>query len=155
MERASVFLLGHKGIETYFPEINECISIKGRLHERRVGLFPGYFFAKFDYDEQYRMVCYCRGVRKVLRFGQYLVEVEQGLLDDIRRRLGQNDTINLSRAREGDVVRIRHGALSGIEGMLESFLSGRERVVVLLRALSYQGRVVVNRSDIEMISAAG
>lgn len=154
-EQTSVSFLEQLGIETYYPEINECRSVKGRRCVRRIGLFPGYFFARFDHDKQYRTVSYCRGVRKVVTFGQVPAEVESDWLDDVRRGLSRQD-INpiIPRPTHGEVVRISHGPLAGIEGMFDSCLSGKERVVVLLRTLSYQSRAVIKLSDIERFSEA-
>ena len=153
-ERASIFFLEQAGIETYYPEVNECFSVKGRRHVHRAGLFPGYFFAKFNYQEQYRMVFYCRGVRRIVTFGQTPAEVQSGLLDEIRRRLSLQDMILIPKLTHGEVVRISRGPLAGIEGVFDSCLSGKERVVVLLRSLSYQSRVVVKLSDVDRFSEA-
>ncbi|MBU6434859.1 MAG: hypothetical protein KJS98_16255 [Nitrospirae bacterium] len=153
-ERTSTSFLEQAGIETYYPEVNESFSLRGRRCVRRSGLFPGYFFARFDYDKEYRTVSYCRGVRRIVAFGQAPAEVESALLDDIRRRLSQQDMIPIPRLRHGEVVRISHGPLTGVEGVFDSCLSGKERVVVLLRALTYQSRAEVKRSDIERLSEA-
>lgn len=153
-EQASTSFLEQAGIETYYPEVNECVSIKGGRYVRRASLFPGYFFARFDYEKQYRTVSYCRGVRKIVTFGQVPAEVEPGLLDDIRRGLSRQDIIPIPRLTHGEVIRITHGPLAGVEGVFDSRLSGKERVVVLLRALSYQSRAVLKLSDIEQFSEA-
>ena len=154
-EQISTSLLEQASIETYYPEVNECFSVKGRRCMRRTGLFPGYFFARFDYDNEYRTVSYCRGVRRIVRFGQTPAEVEPGLLDDIRRGLSRQDTIPIiPTLTHGEVVRISHGPLAGVEGVFDYKLSGKDRVVVLLRALSYQSRAVLNFSDIERFSEA-
>lgn len=154
-EQTSTSFLQQAGIETYYPEVNEWFRLKGRRCVRRAGLFPGYFFARFDYDEQYRTVSYCRGVRKIVMFGQVPAEVESGLLDDIRRGLSQRDIVPfIHTPMHGEVVRISHGPLAGVEGVFDSCLSGKERVVVLLRALSYQSRAVVKLSDIQGVSEA-
>ena len=153
-ERSSSTFLVQAGIETYYPEFNEYVTVKGRRCVRRAGLFPGYFFAKFDYNNEYRTVSYCRGVRRIVRFGQTPAEVEPSLLDDIRRGLSRQDTIPIPRLTHGEVVRISHGPLAGVEGVFDYKLSGKDRVVVLLRALSYQSRAVLNFSDIERFSEA-
>ena len=154
-EQTSTSFLEQAGIETYYPEINECFSVKGKRYVRRAGFFPGYFFARFDYGKEYRMVSYCRGVRKIVMFGQAPAEVESGLLDDIRRSLSRKESIPIiPTLTHGEVVRISHGPLAGVEGVFDSCLSGKERVVVLLRALSYQSRVIVRTSDIERFSEA-
>ena len=154
-EQTSTSFLEQAGIETYYPEINECFSVKGKRYVRRAGFFPGYFFARFDYGKEYRTVSYCRGVRKIVMFGQAPAEVESGLLDDIRRSLSREESIPIiPTLTHGEVVRISHGPLAGVEGVFDSCLSGKERVVVLLRALSYQSRAVLKASDIERFSEA-
>ena len=153
-EQTSTALLEQAGIETYYPEVNECFSIRGRRCVRRSGLFPGYFFARIDYGKQYRTVSYCRGVRKIVMFGQAPAEVESSLLDDIRRGLSQQNMIPIPRFTHGEVVRISYGPLAGVEGVFDASLSGEERVVVLLRALSYQSRAVLKLSNIERFSEA-
>lgn len=153
-EQTSTSFLGQAGIETYYPEVNESFSIKGRRHMRRSGLFPGYFFARFDYAQQYRTISYCRGVRRIVTFGQTPAEVESGLLENIRRRLSQQNMISIPMFAHGEGIRVCHGPLAGVEGVLDSYLSGKERVVVLLRALSYQSRAVVKLSDIERLPEA-
>lgn len=67
-EQAATTIGEQAGIETYYPEINESFTVKGRRHRHRSGLFTGYFFAKFDYNKKiHRMVSYCRGVRRGLK----------------------------------------------------------------------------------------
>lgn len=154
-EQTAVSFLERVGIETYFPETNESLTVKGRRSVHRTSLFPGYFFARFDYSKQNRMVSYCRGVKKIVTFGQVPAEVEQDLLDDIRRALSRQDIPFMARPTQGDVVRIRHGSLAGVQGIFDSCLSGKERVVVLLSALSYQSRAIVKLSDIERVPRAG
>lgn len=153
-EQVSITFLEQAGIETYYPEINESFSVKGRRCLRRSGLFPSYFFAKFDYNEKYRMVSYCRGVRKIVAFSHVPAEVDPGLLDEIRVSLKIQDVAELSRFRQGDVVRISKGPFTGVKAVFESSMPRKYRVVVLLRALSYQSRAVLQLSDIEQFSEA-
>jgi transcriptional antiterminator RfaH len=153
-ERSTTSILEQAGIATYYPEVKECLFVRGKRQVRPSGLFPGYFFAKFDYDRQFRTVSYCRGVRKIVAFGQVPAEVEPALLDEIRSRLRQQDTIHAPSFKAGEVVRISQGPLAGIKAVFDSSLSRKERVVVLLRTLFYQSRAVVHLSDIERFSEA-
>jgi len=153
-ERSTTLMLEQAGIATYYPEIKECSLTKGKRQARLSGLFPGYFFAKFDYTKQYRTVSYCRGVRKIVVFGQAPAEVEPALLDDIRSRLVQQDTIHVPSYKPGEVVRISQGPLAGIKAVFDCSLPRKQRVVVLLRTLFYQSRAVMQLSDIERFSEA-
>lgn len=153
-ERSSTSLLEQAGILTYYPEVKESLVKRGRREIRPAGLFPGYFFAKFDYERQYRTVFYCRGVRKIVVFGQAPAEVEPMLLDEIRSRLQQQDTIDVPVFKRGELVRISQGPLAGIKAIFDSSLPRKERVVVLLRTLFYQSRAIVQFSDIERFPEA-
>ncbi len=154
-EQTSAYFLEQVGIEAYYPEVNEYITVKGRRCVRRTSLFPGYFFARFDYNKEYRTVSYCRGVRKIVTFGQVPAEVEPDLLNDIRRGLSRQDIIPFrARPKHGEFVRISHGPLAGVEGIFDYCLSGEERIVVLLRSLSHQTRAVIKLSDIERLPEA-
>lgn len=153
-EQAAITFLEQTGIETYYPEINESFSVKGRRCLRRSGLFPGYFFAKFDYNEKHRIVSYCRGIRKIVAFGHVPAEVDPGLLREIRVSLETQDVVELPRFRQGDLVRISHGPFVGIKAVFESAMPRKDRVVVLLGALSCQSRAELQLSDIEQFSVS-
>jgi len=153
-ERSTTSILEQAGIATYYPEIKESLFIRGKRQVRPSGLFPGYFFARFDYASQHRTVSYCRGVRKIVVFGPKPAEVEPALLEEIRIRLEQQDTIELPSFKPGEVVRISQGPLAGIKAVFDSSLPRKERVVVLLRTLFYQSRAIVQLSDIERYQEA-
>lgn len=153
-EYSTALVLQQVGISTYYPEIREIFYVRGKRQIRPSGLFPGYFFAKFDYDRQYRMVSYCRGVRKIVMFGPVPAEIEPTLLEEIKNRLEQQDTIHLPSFKPGEVVRINHGPLAGIKAVFDSSLPRKERVIVLLRTLLYQSRAIVQLSDIEKFPEA-
>lgn len=153
-ERSTASLLEQAGIVSYYPEVKECLLVRGKRQVRLSGLFPGYLFARFDYDGQHRMVSFCRGVRKIVAFGQVPAVIDPALLDEIRLRLRQQDTIQVPSFKHGEVVRISHGPLAGIRAVFDSALPRKERVVVLLRTLFYQSRAVVQLSDIERYSEA-
>ena len=153
-ERSAASTLEQAGIATYYPEVKESRLVRRKRQVRLVGLFPGYFFAKFEYDRQYRIVSYCRGVRKIVTFGHIPAEVEPALLDEIKSRLERDNTIQLSNFKHGEVVRICQGPLAGIKAVFDSSLPRKERVVVLLRTLFHQSRAVVQLSDIERSSEA-
>jgi transcriptional antiterminator RfaH len=93
-------------------------------------------------------------VRKIVVFGHVPAEVQPMLLDEIKNRLEQQDTIQMPGFKPGEVVRISQGPLAGIKAVFESSLLRKERVVVLLRTLFYQSRAIVQLSDIERFSEA-
>ncbi len=54
--------------------------------------------------------------------------------------------------REGDVVEVVHGPLAGLSGIFERPLKGNERVLLLLDAMTYQARAVVERASLTKVS---
>jgi len=48
----------------------------------------------------------------------------------------------------GQVVRIQEGPLRGVEAVFERHIPEYQRAVLLLRAISYQAKVVVDLEDI-------
>jgi transcriptional antiterminator RfaH len=153
-ERTSVSVLEQAGIATYYPEVKESICVRGRRKVRLSGLFPGYFFVRFEIERQHRMVSYCRGVKKIVTFGNVPAEVDPHFLDEIKSKLAQQDTIEVPSFKQGEVVRICGGPLAGVRAVFESSVSRKERVIVLLRELYFQSRAEVKLSDIERYSEA-
>lgn len=153
-EHSSASFLGQAGIETYYPEVNECFTVKGKRRFRSSGLFPGYFFARFDYERECRIISYSRGVRKVVAFGHVPAEVDPGLLREIQESIGKREVVQVPSFKPGDMVRINSGPFIGIRAVFESAIPRKERVVILLRVLSCQSRVVVRASNIENVLEA-
>jgi transcriptional antiterminator RfaH len=89
---------------------------------------------------------YARGVRDVVAFGQEPATVDASTIEGIKRRIeDSNGMIGVDVGfNPGQVVRIHAGPLYGLEAIFEKEMTGSQRAVLLLRALSYQARVVVN-----------
>lgn len=62
--------------------------------------------------------------------------------------------ISVSRLTRVEGIRIIHGHLAGVEGIVDSFLSRKERALVLSRALFSQIRAVLKVSDVGRFSEA-
>jgi transcriptional antiterminator RfaH len=134
-----------QGIETFYPRLQERRYVRRKLRDIKVPAFPGYLFAKYDVAKNYRSVLYSRGVRDVVAFGPSPAIVDQVMIDAIRNRLSHGDVL-LSPAAftSGQSVRIHDGPLHGLEAVFERAMPGHQRAVLLLKALSYQARVVVD-----------
>lgn len=107
-------------------------------------LFPGYLFARFALDTSYRAVMYARGVRNLVSFGSIPAMVNDEVIEGIRARL-KDGCINWEDPcfRPGQVISLKAGPLHGLEAIFEREMSDGQRVVLLLRALAYQARIVV------------
>ena len=139
------------GLETFCPQLKQNKVIR-RIRRTVIGpLFPGYLFAQFNLNTHYRAVNYARGVQRLVCFGLSPAIVDEEMIESIKSRLQDGCvTVQLSSFKPGQAVRIHQGPLQGIEAIFEQEMSDHRRVVLLLRALSYQARVVV---DLEHVIA--
>lgn len=132
------------GIETLLPFLEENRIF--RRHRKAVlgPLFPGYLFSRFDLKEHHRTVKYTRGTLGLVSFGSAPARVEEELIDTIRSRLLNGVlTIRSQCLMPGQTVQINSGPMDGVEAVFLYEMPGRQRAVVLLRSLAYQGRLVL------------
>jgi len=139
--------LRQAGIETFNPRLKRKKRVMGVLQHCLGPLFPGYIFARFDAYTAFRLVTYAKGVRKIVGGSDTPWPVDENIIELIKSRLQNNWylTVESPRLQPGDRVKIQEGSLAGLVGILEREASDAERVAVLLTAIGYQARVVVNR----------
>ena len=143
-EKIALRNLESLGIETYYPQLKTTKLIRRKLQTVTGPLFPGYLFVKFDLATQYRRVNYAGSVKNVVAFGTTVARIEEALVDEIKERSTCGYvTISPASFSPGQSVRICRGPLQGLEAVFESELSDRQRVILLLRAVAYQARVIV------------
>jgi transcriptional antiterminator RfaH len=137
-------------VETFCPQLKQMKLIRRRRQEVIRPLFPGYLFARFDGEIQYRAVNYAAGVQRVVAWGTEPAIVDDGLIASIRARLRDGCVIvPPALLIPGQHVRILEGPLQGLDAVFERELSDEQRVIVLLQALSYKARVVIDRESVE------
>jgi len=78
--------LSIQGIEAFNP-LMETFRIKGGKESKKlIPLFPTYLFGKFDVEQDYPLIRWARGVKKILRFGGYPTPVSEAVVELIRQR---------------------------------------------------------------------
>jgi len=118
---------------TFLPLLRTSRRVRGKLVGRIVPLFSCYLFASFELQSQYRTIQRTPGVVGVLSAADEPLEVQEDILEEIRRR-GSNGIVELPQEtlRSGDPVEIMHGPLRGVSGIFERYLSGPERASLLV-----------------------
>jgi transcriptional antiterminator RfaH len=147
-ERVVSANLDRAGIPIFFPQIKESRKIKQKLVLSLEPLFPGYLFAKFDVSSEYRIVKYARGVQGIVSFGVSPAVVDDELIHAIRERL---DGLSANPAKlfsSGQVVKIQSGPLHGMEAIFEKPIPPYQRAVLLLRAISFRAKLIVDFDNI-------
>lgn len=114
-------------------------------------LFPRYIFAYFEANNLLHKVRFTRGVQNVLSFGGVPTPVGQDVIDMIRNRHQPDGLVRMGRQPGlGDEVRIKHGLFSNFVGIFEREIQDSDRVSILLKTVSYQARVEIDKTLIEL-----
>lgn len=132
-------------VETFFP-----ISSQRRFRANRRKaqilrpLFPRYIFARFVVSDLLHKVRFTRGVNDVVSCGGKPAPVDNEIIWTIKSRIGADGTINLDeQLQPGAKVKIEDGPFRDFSAIFERRLKGSDRVVLLLQAVKYEARVVV------------
>ena len=140
--------LDHAGIPIFFPKIRDSRKVKDKLVLSFGPLFPSYLFAKFDVKSEYRMVKYARGVHGIVSFGASPAVVDEELIRAIQERLDDGSVSPVKPFKTGQIVKIQNGPLHGMEAIFERHTSPYQRAVLLLRAISFRAKLIVDLEDI-------
>lgn len=148
-EHLAVLNLMHLGVEAFSPHLTRSKMIRRKVRSVTEQLFPGYLFAKFDAATEYRKVTHAFSVRNVVTFGSVLAMVDEETIELIHSRVdGRNMVVQPSSFTPGQIVRIGGGPLCGVQAVFERELSGSQRVILLLNAVSYQARMTIDREHV-------
>lgn len=132
------------GVEVFLPMLKEYKQTPVAHGKLVTPLFPGYLFVRCAMPAQYRAVSYATGVKNVISFGAGPSIVDDSIIDSIKGQV-VNGVVEIADDRlvPGKAVRIHEGSLCGLDAVFEKKLSGSNRVVLLLKAISYQARLIL------------
>jgi len=134
------------GIEIYNP--------KYQIENRIKPFFPSYEFIYFDYPAQYRLVKYTRGVKRVVGVKEVPVPIPDGIIQAIKSR-EVNGLIEIEKYGEkpeiGDEIEVVEGPLKGLRGVFQKELTAKERVLILLNYVTYQGQLIIEKEKLKKV----
>jgi transcriptional antiterminator RfaH len=136
--------------EVFLPLLKAKAPRWGRMVMSVGPLFPCYVFARFDLQQRYFDVKYMPGVRGIVSAGNDPLAVPPAIVTEIRRR-GVDDIVEIPEEPlgSGDKVMVVEGPFRGFEAIFERYLSGAERVAILLSAIEAGGlRVLLPASAV-------
>ena len=140
-------------VETFAPKIkeNRYNQFSARCTRWIKPLFPGYIFAWFDVNSSLHRVRLTRGVHSVVNFGGQPYPVNNQVIEIIKSGVGDDGLFDVNeKFAAGDKVRIKEGPLREMVGIFEREVKAKERVMILLTTIKYQGRLEIGRGLIEM-----
>jgi transcription antitermination factor NusG len=142
-------------VERLFEEGGFAIYCPKHLSERRVKpFFPGYAFLVFDFPEQYQTVKYTRGVKRVVGNDDGPIPIPSEVIQSLREREKDGLIILEKYGREpgvGDEIEVMEGPLRGLKGVFKKEVGDRERVMILLNYVSYQGMLLIEKRKLRKI----
>jgi transcription elongation factor/antiterminator RfaH len=141
-------LLSNAGIDIFSPKLKLKKLYRNQRREVIEPLFPCYIFALFNFPEQYRLVKYTRGIRRVVGTPSGPVAVDEKIISAIEERLVNGVAeIKPPEYKKGDVVEIASGPFKGLGGIFEKEISGKERGLILLDTIM-RPRLEIDKEDI-------
>jgi transcriptional antiterminator RfaH len=130
-----------------------CPKLKtSRLRMRRLvtitePLFPRYMFIRIDLEEKFRTIKYTRGVVGFIDFGYGPVPVDEAIVNEIRakEKNGYIEVNNKRRYRKNESLRVKKGILKDMDVIFDEYLSGEERVSLLINNISSNIRLNIHK----------
>jgi len=135
--------LVRQGMKVWLPCIEREVRHARSVKQKRQSLFPGYVFLHLSEQECcWTSIRSTRGVIGAVHFGLFYPVVPQELIEALMENHDESAIPDVDAIRQGQVVRVCEGAMQGLRGRV-LFVSGQERVIVLLNMLSQQVKTTV------------
>ena len=135
---------------TFLPLLRTKQSQWGRIVQMIVPLFPCYIFSLLDLGSDYHRIMRAAGVVGLVCAGEEPSVVDGSIVEEIKRR-GRDGIIELPEEafHAGQAVQVKNGPFRGLNAVVERYLSGTERVALLLNEVGGANvRVILPPSQI-------
>lgn len=151
-EKSVCEALEARGLESYLPAYR--VAHHGRRAQGAHPFFPCYLFARADLDDVgLSALQYLPGVRRLVFYGDQPARVPQGVIDEIRVRLGRmQGSVADAKGQPmspGDTVLITGGPLAGLEASFDGRASSAERVRLLVNFLQTGARLEIDSAFVK------
>jgi transcriptional antiterminator RfaH len=146
---AAAHLRKMEGVEVFLPRIRfQRVTRQGSAWVQEA-LFPGYLFARFDWQAAFRQVQASNGVRGIVHFGKNWPTIPDSTMKVLRETFGTEELHTISpEFAPGDAVRIADGTLRGLYGVVAKVTPSRGRIAVLMELLGQQTMIEMKAASI-------
>jgi transcription antitermination factor NusG len=149
-EKSVALALSNKTYEVYLPLCNSTRQWQDRSKQLWLPLFPSYVFVRGGMDRALQIVS-TPGVVHFVRFGGRPAAISQAQIDAVRKILENHAAIEPHPyIARGDRVRVKSGALAGLEGILIR-KKKLAHLVISLQMLGRSAAVEVELANVERI----
>lgn len=142
--------LGRNGAVGYSPLAKQRRQWSDRVKVTRGALFPSYVFARFDLGRWVEIKETTPHVFDLVRFGHETAIIPDSEIERVMLIANSEDAEGWPTLVVGKPVRIIHGCLAGVQGVLAE-LRGAYRVAVNVDMLGRAVTTMVDRSMVEMV----
>jgi transcriptional antiterminator RfaH len=142
------------GVEAYLPKIKErhLNQFSSKYTWLIKPLFLRYLFARFRFNLYGHKIRYTRGVREIVGFGETPLSIDDEIIKLIQSRHDELGYVKLEdEIRPGDQIVVKDGIFKGIHGIFERNISNSDRVMILLKSIQFQARIIVDRDALRKI----
>ena len=140
--------LQQKAIEAFLPTVTRWSRWKDRKKKVDWPLFPGYCFARFNARERLP-VLKCTGVVSIISFESEPAPIPDYEIDGIRQLVESDLAYDpCPMIREGDMVEVKSGPLTGVVGRLVR-KNEKARLVLSVDLIGQAVSVEVDAADVK------
>lgn len=152
-EKTVLKSLTAQGIEAYLPIQKVVRQWERKTKTVELPLINCYVFVKIT-KSQYKEVLSTRDVVTFVKFSKNLIAIPEEEITLMRRVIGEYDQIEMAPIcfKEGEIVEIISGNLTGIKGKLITQRSKHE-VVIALERIGFQMQISVEPSLLRKVAA--
>ena len=112
-------------------------------------LFPGYLFARFDFQTQFRQVQSANGVRGIVHFGDRWPAIPDDSIHELQLTFAGDSICTVENPlSEGEQVEVAVGAFRGLKAVISRVMPARERVLILMDFLGRQTTAEVRADEL-------
>jgi transcription antitermination factor NusG len=152
-EASIASVLKEKGYECFLPSYQSRRRWTDRTKHIHLPLFPGYFFCRFEVHKRLPILM-TPGVLQIVGIGRIPVPVEDSEIAALQRIVNSGmQSQPWPFLHIGQKVRISHGALDGLEGILLA-ANKPQRLVVSVTLLSRSVAVEIDEDWAEPVSSS-
>lgn len=142
-------------VEKIFTEAGFTIYNPKLMQDNRIlPFFSGYEFLFFEYPEDYRLVKYTRGVKRIVGNQEGPTPIPDEVISQLKAREvdGYIELLKYGDEPEiGDEIQIMEGPLKGLRGIFKKELTQKERVLILLNYVAYQGQLIIEKKKLKKV----
>lgn len=149
-EKMVAGMLANKGFEVFLPLYSEVRQWRDRLKKVELPLFSCYVFLRGDLDRRLAILT-TPGVHGLVACAGRLARIPEDEIEAVRNVI--ENRINVEPhpfLKCGDLVRVKSGALSGLEGFLVR-KKGQARLIISVNLVERSVAVEIDASTVERV----